>query len=93
MFTRTLRISSPLRIGVKLRRQSTAAAAASPNSMLVEINDKNGIATLSMNSKPVNSMTLNFLKDFSEKLDLLEKEKVKGMILTSVSYGHMPKDL
>lgn len=72
-----------------MRNQSTAAAAASQNAMLMEINEKNGIATLSMNSKPVNSMTLNFLKDFSEKLDLLEKEKVKGMILTSVSSGHM----
>lgn len=89
MFTKTLRISFPWRIGAKLRHQSTAAAATQ-DSMLVEINDKNGIATLSMNSKPVNSMTLNFFKDFCEKLDLLEKEKVKGMILTSVSNGHMP---
>lgn len=60
---------------------------AAPSLMVVDINDKNGIATLKMYSKPVNSMTLNFLKDFCESMDSLEKEKVKGIVLTSVSAG------
>lgn len=47
--------------------------------------DNEGISTLSMHSKPVNSLSLEFLKDFCEKIDYLEKEEVKGVILTSVS--------
>jgi len=51
--------------------------------VLVDINEKTGISTLKMNYKPVNCMALNFLKDFCGKIDFLEQQKVKGMILTS----------
>lgn len=92
MLARTLRVFSSWRIAGNLRHQSTGAAA-SQDLMLVEINEKTGLSTISMNSKPVNSMTLNFLKDFCEKMDFLEKEKVKGMILTSVRCDHMHANL
>jgi hypothetical protein len=36
-------------------------------------------------------MTLNLLKEFCEKMDHLERGKVKGMILTSVSDGKHEK--
>lgn len=33
-------------------------------------------------------MALNFLKEFCDKMDYLEKQKVKGLIVTSVSDDH-----
>jgi hypothetical protein len=51
--------------------------------------NNNGISTLTMNSRPVNSLSLDFLKDFCEKMDYLEKQQVKGVILTSVSFYNM----
>lgn len=58
--------------------------SVSTDHLTVTTNDE-GISTLSMHSKPVNSLSLGFLKDFCEKIDLLEREQVKGVILTSVS--------
>ena len=40
---------------------------------------------MSMNRKPVNSLGLGMLTDFSKALDQIEAEKAKGVILTSVS--------
>lgn len=84
MFARNLRIPLAWRTLKNMKYQSSIAAnAADP--VLVDIDDKTGISTVTLNQKPVNNMTLSFLKSFCEKMDLLEKEGVKGMILTSVS--------
>lgn len=54
--------------------------------VLIDVNDKTGFATLTMNSLPVNSLNLELLTAFSKSLDVIIKENVKGMILTSVRY-------
>lgn len=84
MIARSLRFPLTWKLASNFRHQSTAVNQAK-ELVLVDINQKTGISTITMNSAPVNSMTLNFLKEFCDKMDLLEKEKVKGMILTSVS--------
>jgi len=82
MFARNLRIPSAWRVPMNSKYQSTAAADT-PDPVLVDIDEKTGISTVTMNNKPVNNLTLSFLKSFCDKMDFLEKEKVKGMILTS----------
>lgn len=64
------------------RLQSTSS---SNNLVLIDINDKNGIATMTMNKLPVNSLSCDLLDALKNSLDILEKEKIKGMILASVS--------
>lgn len=54
------------------------------NLVLIDINDKNGIATMTMNKAPVNSLSCDLLDALKKSLDVLEKERVKGMILSSV---------
>jgi Delta3-Delta2-enoyl-CoA isomerase len=66
------------------RFQSTS----SNNLVLIDINDKNGIATLTMNRLPVNSLSLELLSALNDSLDILERENVKGMILASVRIFH-----
>lgn len=79
MIGRFLRISPALRVNRNVRCQSTIV-----DPVLLDVNEKTGIATMTLDQKPVNNMTLNLLQSFCDKLDFLEKEKVKGMILTSV---------
>lgn len=67
--------------GVKL--QSSSAAA--PKLVDVTVDDKTGISIVSMNRKPVNSLSLEFFKEFCGIMDELETNKVRGMILKSVS--------
>jgi 3,2-trans-enoyl-CoA isomerase len=52
--------------------------------VLIDINDKTGYATLSLNRPPANSFNLEQLLAFSKALDEMERNKIKGMILTSV---------
>ena len=52
--------------------------------ILIDVNDKNGYATLTLNRPPVNSFNLELLTTFSRALDEVEKNNSKGMILTSV---------
>lgn len=59
-------------------------SSSSKDLVLVDVNDKTGFATVSMNSMPVNSLNLELLTAFSNSLDELKKDNVKGMILTSV---------
>lgn len=57
----------------------------------VDVNDKNGIATVSLNRKPVNALSLEVFKEFCGVMDDLEKDSVRGMILKSVrsNYHHL----
>lgn len=83
MLTRTL--SVPFRWMRLVNRKYQSTIATDINDPVSVDIDASGFATLSMNQKPVNNLTMNLLKNFCEKMDLLEKERVKGMILTSVS--------
>lgn len=67
-----------------IRNGSTAHPAK--DLVLVDINDKTGFATVSMNSLPVNSLSLPLLTSLSSSLDVLNKENPRGMILTSVRH-------
>ncbi|KAG4066464.1 hypothetical protein HA402_007100 [Bradysia odoriphaga] len=51
----------------------------------VDLNEKTGIAVVTLNRPPVNSLNLELLKDISSTLDELESNKSRGMILTSAS--------
>lgn len=50
----------------------------------LEVNDKSGIAILSLNRPPVNSLSLELLTDIAIALDEVESNRSKGLILTSV---------
>jgi len=49
----------------------------------VEVNDKTGIALVTMNRKPVNGLNLELFEALSKTLDDLENNKSRGAILTS----------
>lgn len=55
------------------------------NLVSVDMNDKTGIAVVTLNRPPVNSLNLELLTDISRTLDDLESNKTRGMILTSSS--------
>ena len=52
----------------------------------VDVNDKNGIATVSLNRKPVNALSLELFEEFCGVMDDLEKGSIRGMILKSVRH-------
>lgn len=66
-------------------------SSGATNLVNVDVNDKTGIAVVTLNRPPVNSLNLELLTDFSNTLDDLESNKSKGMILTSV--GHSVRHL
>lgn len=51
----------------------------------VEVNDKNGIAIVSMQRPPVNSLNVELLSELKQTFVDLEKNKSRGAILTSAS--------
>lgn len=51
----------------------------------LEVSDKSGIATLTLNRPPVNSLNLELLTDIAIALDEVESNRSKGLILTSVN--------
>lgn len=58
----------------------------SSNSILVDVDDKTGIATVSLNKKPVNSLDAGFMREISKTFKDLEVNRTRGAILTSVRY-------
>lgn len=50
----------------------------------VAVNEKTGVATATLNRPPVNSLNLELLTEISNTLSQLEKNKCRGLILTSV---------
>lgn len=50
----------------------------------VEVDDKSGIATLSMNLPPVNTLTMELMHDMIDSINEIECNKSRGLILTSV---------
>lgn len=51
----------------------------------VEINPQSGIATVTMNRPPVNSLNLELLTDLLDAMSSVKKNKCLGMVLTSSS--------
>lgn len=81
-FARKVNVSSVKCVGATFARyQSTAAN----DLVLVDVNDKTGYATVTMNRPPVNSLNLELLTALSKTLDDLQNNKSRGMILTSSS--------
>lgn len=68
------------------------AISATNNLINLSVDDKNGIATLTLNRPPVNSLNHALLKDIASALDDVEKNRSKGLILTSVSVLYMLND-
>ncbi|KAM3916726.1 enoyl-CoA delta isomerase 1, mitochondrial [Leptodactylus fuscus] len=58
--------------------------AFSNNKILVELDESTGVAVMQMKSPPVNSLSLDFLTEFSISLEKLEMDRgCRGVILTS----------
>ncbi|XP_070133782.1 enoyl-CoA delta isomerase 1, mitochondrial-like [Drosophila bipectinata] len=51
----------------------------------VEINDKTGVAILTLCRPPVNSQNAQMLRDIKSSIDEIENNKSKGLIITSAS--------
>ncbi|KAG8286943.1 dodecenoyl-CoA isomerase [Homalodisca vitripennis] len=64
---------------IEMRHFSAAANTLAK----VEVNSKTGVAVVSLNRPPVNGLNLELLQTLSQTLDDLEKNKSRGMILTS----------
>ncbi|ELU15882.1 hypothetical protein CAPTEDRAFT_195994 [Capitella teleta] len=63
-------------------------SAAEKSTVLVNLNDDTGVATIQLNRPPVNSLNLQLLTDIKIALDKLQMKKdCRGMILTSSSPG------
>lgn len=54
----------------------------------IEVDDRSGIATLSMNLPPVNTLTMELMHDLIDSINQIESNKSRGLILTSVGLGH-----
>jgi 3,2-trans-enoyl-CoA isomerase len=61
------------------------ASSSSNNLVLIDVNEKTGYATLSLNKPPVNSLNAEFFLAIADALTLMEKNKTRGVILSSVS--------
>jgi len=64
--------------GQRIRHFSSAASLVK-----VEVDSKTGVATVGMQKPPVNSLNLELLQSLCQTFDELEKNKCRGMILTS----------
>ncbi|XP_058984365.1 enoyl-CoA delta isomerase 1, mitochondrial-like isoform X2 [Musca domestica] len=51
----------------------------------VDVNEKSGVAVLTMNRLPVNGLNLELLRDIRNDIDEIEGNKCRGLILTSAS--------
>ncbi|XP_059476411.1 enoyl-CoA delta isomerase 1, mitochondrial-like [Neocloeon triangulifer] len=83
-----MNLSSRIRPSLLKAVAPACARAMSADAKLVDlsINEKTGIATLTMNRPPVNSLNLELLQGLSKALQELEdNRKCRGMILTSSS--------
>uniref|UniRef100_A0A1A9ZVU0 Enoyl-CoA delta isomerase 1, mitochondrial n=1 Tax=Glossina pallidipes TaxID=7398 RepID=A0A1A9ZVU0_GLOPL len=68
-----------------LRNWVRPLSAASDKLTNVEVNDKTGFAKLTMNRPPVNGLNLDLLRDLHQSIQDIEKNKCRGLILTSSS--------
>lgn len=80
-------IKSSLKATGFFSRYQSAAASVAKDLVLVDVNSKTGYSVVTLNRPPVNSLNLELLSTLSSTLDDLEKNKTRGVILTSVSDG------
>lgn len=59
----------------------------------VHIKQENGIAKILLNRAPVNSIVPEFFRDIAEAVEEAEKNKCRGIILTSVSLTLQQKSI
>ncbi|XP_039445126.2 enoyl-CoA delta isomerase 1, mitochondrial-like [Culex pipiens pallens] len=64
-----------------LRRSFSSAANNGP--VVTEMDPKTGYATVTLNRAPVNAMNLELMRAIQRTIDDLERDKARGMILTS----------
>lgn len=62
------------------------SSAATSDLVKVEVNDKTGVALVTLNRGPVNGLNLELLSSIKKVIDNLEDNKCRGMILTSVRF-------
>lgn len=55
----------------------------------VSVNEKSGVAVVTMQRLPVNGLNLELITDLSSTIDELESNKCRGMILTSVGITYI----
>ncbi|EDV58424.1 enoyl-CoA delta isomerase 1, mitochondrial [Drosophila erecta] len=67
------------------RRPPSRLMSTATKLTTVEVNDKTGIATLTMNRPPVNSQNVQLLLDLQSSISEIENNKSRGLILTSAS--------
>ncbi|XP_017095428.2 enoyl-CoA delta isomerase 1, mitochondrial [Drosophila bipectinata] len=72
------KVLSLLARGASSRMMSTGTKLTT-----VEVNDKTGIATLTMCRPPVNGLNLELLQDLKTSIDEIESNKSRGLILAS----------
>lgn len=75
------KVLSLLARGASTRMMSTGTKLTT-----VEVNDKTGIATLTMCRPPVNGLNLELLQDLKTSINEIESNKSRGLILTSVRH-------
>lgn len=65
--------------------QHSRNQSSSPTSPLVDVsvNNSTGVATVTMQRPPVNSMSLELLQELSSAFEQLQENRCRGMILTS----------
>ncbi|XP_043661405.1 enoyl-CoA delta isomerase 1, mitochondrial [Drosophila teissieri] len=74
------RIKPILSGGQPLRSLSNGATSKLTT---IEVDDRSGIATLSMNLSPVNTLTMELMHDLIDSINQIESNKSRGLILTS----------
>lgn len=67
-------------------RGFSSGSAATSQLTKVDVNDKTGVAVVTLNRPPVNGLNLELLTSINKVIDDLENNKCRGMILTSVRF-------
>lgn len=73
-----------MRNSLKFKSVKFSSSAIRNNFVLLEVDDETGIAQISLNRPPVNSLNADLIRDLSKAFDELEANKSRGVILTSV---------
>lgn len=75
----------PLRQIARYSSRILPACRPMSSAPLVDVTDSDGIAVVTLQRLPVNSLNLELLQALKKALDDVENNKPRGMILTSVS--------
>lgn len=70
----------------KLFPKNIRCLSSSAKLIDVQVNEKTGISTITMQRAPVNGLNLDLLSELNTVFNDLENQKTRGVILTSVSF-------